>query len=780
MNTLITLTRNLLLVGALAVVPAFATGCADEASPVDTASEALSGSKKKLRLCGGDKGDTCPKGFYCRHRDETCDMDGVGWCEALPDACPKLWDPVCGCDGLTYPNECSLTAAQGSLLHEGTCDQPPGSCAGNQDCKPWEFCKLPTGSCGEGELGQCGPRPHYCTQQYAPVCGCDGQTYGNECFAHAAAVSVQHQGECETELACFADSDCPPGHVCVIETWCPDCYYSDPPCLAPCYAKGTCQPACPQILCMEGTIPHDTDGDGCDDACLPECLDDADCPAGMLCQLEEYCPPCVYGVPACDMPCWLTGVCVDACPQILCQDGTLPYDSDGDGCDDTCLKQCFDSDDCAPGQKCEPYTWCLCGSDPLCDAPCLLTGVCIGPTVCEVQILCVAGTLPVDTDGDGCDDACKAPCEDVCDCYDNPDLEFSTPCPLMCMNCGNFWTCEAGLCEENCGFIPPDLTQMCKEECTSDADCPDGYYCEQQWDCPCTGFNCLVACQPWGGKCVPKCDFAIDCAPGYLPVDTDGDGCDDACKAPCQDACDCYDAGLSFPAPCDKDCMTCDNYWTCDAGFCEAECGPVPWDVQLCKESECLDDADCAFGQHCELTAVCPCGDTDPACLAPCWLIGECKPWPGCCETDADCGAGQTCAGDVCKEALPMGQCWDDGDCYGDATCAGSSVCPCGAACFAPDQPGKCVSPWDPCKPDGTCQDGFECQCLPDPSCPICDVCWFGCVPADEPTGCYGDQDCPAGTKCNAGDICLPPPGCDVPGTACPAVCYGYCEGAAP
>lgn len=36
-----------------------------------------------------------------------------------------------------------------------------------------------------------------CIQIYQPVCGADGRTYSNDCFASAAEVEVTHQGECK-------------------------------------------------------------------------------------------------------------------------------------------------------------------------------------------------------------------------------------------------------------------------------------------------------------------------------------------------------------------------------------------------------------------------------------------------------------------------------------------------------------------------------------------------------------------------------------------------------
>lgn len=55
-----------------------------------------------------------------------------------------------------------------------------------------EFCHFEDGICSShaDAVGLCLPKPSYCTGQYAPVAGCDGETYTNSCFARAAGTSV--------------------------------------------------------------------------------------------------------------------------------------------------------------------------------------------------------------------------------------------------------------------------------------------------------------------------------------------------------------------------------------------------------------------------------------------------------------------------------------------------------------------------------------------------------------------------------------------------------------
>ena len=67
-------------------------------------------------------------------------------------------------------------------------------CFENWDCSWGQFCETPPGDC-DG-VGTCRDIPEACILWIDPVCGCDGWTYSNGCYAAMYGVSVAYYGEC--------------------------------------------------------------------------------------------------------------------------------------------------------------------------------------------------------------------------------------------------------------------------------------------------------------------------------------------------------------------------------------------------------------------------------------------------------------------------------------------------------------------------------------------------------------------------------------------------------
>ena len=77
---------------------------------------------KKPQSCGGILPFQCPNGQFCQFAPGHCTGFGQpGTCTRKPVICPKIFLPVCGCDGKTYPNDCVRQSAGVSLRHKGRC-----------------------------------------------------------------------------------------------------------------------------------------------------------------------------------------------------------------------------------------------------------------------------------------------------------------------------------------------------------------------------------------------------------------------------------------------------------------------------------------------------------------------------------------------------------------------------------------------------------------------------------------------------------------------------------
>jgi len=74
------------------------------------------------KLCGtrGVPGE-CAEGLYCAYKSQCGATDAGGACTKKPQACTKIYQPVCGCDGVSYGNACSAASAGVSVASTGPC-----------------------------------------------------------------------------------------------------------------------------------------------------------------------------------------------------------------------------------------------------------------------------------------------------------------------------------------------------------------------------------------------------------------------------------------------------------------------------------------------------------------------------------------------------------------------------------------------------------------------------------------------------------------------------------
>jgi len=139
---------------------------------------------------------------------------------AAPEAPDLSWSEEAACAvGVDYAAlEAPDWAADVADTAEAPAKPAPGgkSCTVNGQCKGKQYCAKAVGDCkGKGE---CTARPDLCPLIFKPVCGCNGKTYSNSCFAAMAGVNVKAEGACTKPkggtYTCKTNKECGKGDFC--------------------------------------------------------------------------------------------------------------------------------------------------------------------------------------------------------------------------------------------------------------------------------------------------------------------------------------------------------------------------------------------------------------------------------------------------------------------------------------------------------------------------------------------------------------------------------------
>ena len=211
-HSLINVPTSLSLIGAAL----FAVACSDSRQLTATGGAGGDGGGGAARAVGGAAGGTtgglagaggatpqqctttqpieaCPA-------NQVCDLDApgrclpgslqFGHCIETPQICTSDSNPVCGCDGRTYANDCARQMAQAQLDYTGACRDAgvstncgPGNCdPGQTYCSatnpgyagdpPWTYlCKTIPTECAANPTCACiCPSPNGCSGSYTCHC----------------------------------------------------------------------------------------------------------------------------------------------------------------------------------------------------------------------------------------------------------------------------------------------------------------------------------------------------------------------------------------------------------------------------------------------------------------------------------------------------------------------------------------------------------------------------------------------------------------------------------
>jgi hypothetical protein len=368
-------------------------------------------------------------------------------------------------------------------------------CAQDRDCAEGAFCDP---SFSEG-----------------PTCFWRGrQVAGGGCDRHGACAS----GRCAGGVcrAACASGVCPAGQLCrafSTGAFCsPEPLVEGAACAGAVCAEGL---ICAAGVCLAACEAGCAAGTRCfEGLCHPRCERDASCRPGRRCERVDASPPvCIDAGPLAD-----GAACArsSACASGLCMDGV-------------CRAACVDG--CEAGAACVPFdevAWCLeagpgavgevCAADAecafglcvglRCAAPCPVSGVCEGATVCRALragSMCVHRCDPLDPSACGAGQGC-AP--------------LSVVAEGQCVALAG--AALGAACEGGCAAPNACVDGRCLAPCVVDEDCEVGT-CARAAAGAAFGACRPVGVVPEGGACAAH----VDCADGVC------DAARGRCGRPC-------------------------------------------------------------------------------------------------------------------------------------------------------------------------------------------------------------------------------------------------------
>lgn len=119
------------------------------------------GGATRQQRCGSRGLGACAEGEFCDFVDGLCgETDTGGYCTQQTLACPKIYRPVCACDGQTYGNACMAKAQGVSVRFEGPCaavmEEEPSTLEEKTFTLPQPLADVLNGSNGDAKVQNCG------------------------------------------------------------------------------------------------------------------------------------------------------------------------------------------------------------------------------------------------------------------------------------------------------------------------------------------------------------------------------------------------------------------------------------------------------------------------------------------------------------------------------------------------------------------------------------------------------------------------------------------------